>query len=562
MVQAQAHKTALKQGERMSSSAGVFLLKARVLKSRLVGADVHHPRSDGWTALTMAATRHHEGVLSLLIAERADVDTIIPQLDVTPLWATAWKGQLPTVQVCIEAKANLNFRNTRMATPLCVAAQQGHAEVVQALLDAEADVTLEDDAGRCALWRACMRGNTEVVHCFINSGMSVDKEKAEAQQALEELAEAEEELRRLELKRPEALDKQRAADKHMKEMDALVPLARRGPMKIEAEKLAKAAAVVADKAGLALSAADQAIKEQKAEVHWKETCAVKEAAEAVEASRRVSAPDNRGATCVYVASEQVHAKAVQLMVKARADLDVLTNAVHGGVTALIVAATNGHDEVTLMLTDGLADVNLCTADGTSALMLASKKGHASTLMVLLHAKADVDIKAKDGRTALTLAVMNGHAPVVELLLEKNVQKTMREWEELILIAERNGHPVVERQIKKAITGVKGPGRWLDDPNENTVRQSSPIPYLPWPSKHSDPERVKPFGDVMELSSEDRMPQPRVGDDGYPSLVHDAFGNTYEAESDVPVSVWIEYTPEAARKQRAIMMESIAYTTGK
>ena len=47
----------------------------------------------------MAATRFHHGVVRLLVAENANIDCIIPQLWVTPLWATAWKGELATVQV-------------------------------------------------------------------------------------------------------------------------------------------------------------------------------------------------------------------------------------------------------------------------------------------------------------------------------------------------------------------------------------------------------------------------------------------------------------------------------
>lgn len=327
--------------------------------------------------------------------------------------------------------------------------------------------------------------------------------------------------------------------------------ARRGPAKEKALQVVEEAKIEQAKAALELEKTDQGIKDAKAEVHWKETCAEKEQAEAVEASRRVNAPDYRKATTVYVAAEAGHSATVRLLIAARADLDKKTSEVEGGITALCAAARYGRDEACLLLTDAQADPNQRTDDGSTPTMFACLHGHASCLLVLLQAKGDIDLIANDGGTAIEMATRAGHGPIVEILLEQNVQKTMNEWNALGDLALRHGHKAVQKLILRNVECVRGPGRWLDDTEENTVRQVSTKPYLPWPSPHRDPGRTVPFGDVL-MGGKPSPPRPNtklpdVGDDGYPSLCRDLFGNLREEEKEVEVSVWIEYSKEESKK---------------
>ena len=84
-------------------------------------------------------------------------------------------------------------------------------------MEAKADTTVTDDQGCCPLWRASLRGNTDVVNFFIESGMSVEKEKAEAIAAQKELEEAEDEMARCEDQRNGFLIVLRAKEKIVKE---------------------------------------------------------------------------------------------------------------------------------------------------------------------------------------------------------------------------------------------------------------------------------------------------------------------------------------------------------
>jgi len=131
---------------------------------------------------------------------------------------------------------------------------------------------------------------------------------------------------------------------------------------------------------------------------------------------------------------------------------------------------------------------------------------------------------------------------------------------------------------KAVEHVRGPGRWLSETNENTVRSVSTPPFLPWPTRHSQPDRLVGYGDVLEnhtpyrtklaptsskpegwpKSAEAPRPQPETGDAGYNSLVHDMFGNAHEAHT-TEVSMFQEYHPDLNKKYKNAMKTFPAYS---
>jgi len=453
-----------------------------------------------------------------------DPNTMIPNIWVIPIWACCWKGYHETVKVLLAGRADHSWTNTRGANSLCVASQENHLSVVKVLLDAAVDVTAEDDQGRCALWRACFRGNDEVVRTFIDSGMSVDKEKAEAQKALEELEEAEQAYFECTEARIPRLRKLRQADMILKELKSKVEFTRKGPQRQAALKAVKDAEIETEACGEELSAQDQRIKDAKAEVHWKETCAEKEVAESIEAARQINAPDMRGTTCLYAAAEQGHSTIVAQLLQARADVDVRTNKIHGGSTPLLVACRNGHDEVAMQLTAANGDSNMKSDDGVTPLMMAVKYDHASTVMVLLDAQANVNIKSKKGLAAIQIASQMGHAAVVDLLLDgRKCQMNLVEWKQLAEEAKQSGHTVIHRMILASTESSRGPGSFLAPTGENTVPGSSPKPFLPWPSPFGSPGRIQPFGDVLEQNSR-RTSRPAADNSStYPSANRDLFG---------------------------------------
>ncbi|MDE2805130.1 MAG: ankyrin repeat domain-containing protein [Gemmatimonadota bacterium] len=84
---------------------------------------------------------------------------------------------------------------------------------------------------------------------------------------------------------------------------------------------------------------------------------------------------------------------------------------HGGLTALLHAAREGHAETALALIDGGADVNRVSAgDGTSPVLMATINGHYDLAIRFLERGADPVIASHAGATPLFAAINTHWAP--------------------------------------------------------------------------------------------------------------------------------------------------------
>jgi uncharacterized protein len=133
---------------------------------------------------------------------------------------------------------------------------------------------------------------------------------------------------------------------------------------------------------------------------------------------------------LYKAAYDGDLSRVKALIAANADVNAKTG---DGITALIYASQNGHQEVVHALIAAKADVNAKANNGATALMAASQKGHKEVVQVLIAAKADVNATAfmrvpqkghkgmeqtliiADGVTALMLASQDDYQEVVQLL---------------------------------------------------------------------------------------------------------------------------------------------------
>src|ERR1700691_1652737 len=86
----------------------------------------------------------------------------------------ALRGNVPRVRVLLDAKADLNAKNSDGATALIVASQDGHADVVRVLLDAKADVNAKDNYGGTALMLASQSGHADVVRVLLAAKADVN----------------------------------------------------------------------------------------------------------------------------------------------------------------------------------------------------------------------------------------------------------------------------------------------------------------------------------------------------------------------------------------------------
>jgi ankyrin repeat protein len=121
----------------------------------------------------------------------ADHDQAV-ELDMTPLHAAAFSGDLKTVKAMLKPKkgagkesVRIDARNRNGATPLCLAAQYGHIKVVKALLKAGADKDASDRSGATPLLAATLRNHAAVVAMLLTQDASVDKAEQRAFSLLE-----------------------------------------------------------------------------------------------------------------------------------------------------------------------------------------------------------------------------------------------------------------------------------------------------------------------------------------------------------------------------------------
>ena len=91
------------------------------------------------------------------------------------------------------------------------------------------------------------------------------------------------------------------------------------------------------------------------------------------------------------------------------------------ITALIVAANNGHsDIVKFLLAHPDIQVNLQSRDKFTALTAATHKGHSDIVKLLLERPdIQVDVQNQYKRTALDIAIANNYVEIIDLLQTYN-----------------------------------------------------------------------------------------------------------------------------------------------
>ena len=91
--------------------------------------------------------------------------------------------------------------------------------------------------------------------------------------------------------------------------------------------------------------------------------------------------------------------------------------VKGGMTALYMAASEGHSEIVRVLIQSGANVNVVARPGGTALIAACFFGHVEVVKILLEARADVSLTDEHKFTALERASGRGHRKIVSMLLQ-------------------------------------------------------------------------------------------------------------------------------------------------
>ncbi|KAL0631449.1 hypothetical protein Q9L58_009681 [Maublancomyces gigas] len=168
-------------------------------------------------------------------------------------------------------------------------------------------------------------------------------------------------------------------------------------------------------------------------------------------------------TPLQFASEVGHARIVQQLITAGANINAEPGK-HHGRTALQAAAGAGHNEIVELLLSTKAEVNAEPGEyhGRTALQAAAEGGHLGVVDRLLEKGADVNAAPSKhkGRTALQAAAGGGHLKVVNRLLEKGADvnaKPSYDGRTALQAAAEGGHlEVVNRLLEKGAGVNAGP----------------------------------------------------------------------------------------------------------
>lgn len=343
------------------------------LHQRPASADA--PVADAARRGDAIAVREHLGAGADVNAAHGDGMTALH-------WA-ALNGDAETVGVLVASGAQLEAR-TRLGAhrPLHVAAKEGHGEVVALLLKAGADVSPLTTTGAAPLHFAAASGDLLSVSALLDHGAPVDVQEPEWGQTPLSFAAAR--------GRTEAVEALLAAGADPLVTASVMDLVDRdiADRASERQRRAEVAAMRARAKGVEAVVADEPAQEsatrqvQAGETQAREAQAREAAQEALEIRQRTGEP--------------VPLNFAGLV------------ATHGGLSAVHLAAREGHAETVFALLEGGVPIDFpSAADGATPMLIAAINGYFDLAAELLRRGADPNLASDAGATPL-YAVLNMH----------------------------------------------------------------------------------------------------------------------------------------------------------
>ncbi|XP_023319029.1 protein TANC2 [Trichogramma pretiosum] len=387
-------------------------------------------------------------VSRLLLLAGASPDAVTDYLGSAPILCMyAHEGSCEMVSLLLDFGANVDLANSQGCTALILAAARGHCDVVRRLAAAGATLGRTDTSRQCALVHAARRGRLAVVgyllacdwltttttnndggHRRLGSGRNVDRDEA----ALQALVAA-------------------AAQGHEAVVEFLLDMSEVGVDEVDT-LLGETALSVAAANGSTTTVSALLARGAAPEV-----------------------PNAKGLTPLMLAAREGNWATAERLLQPMGSLNGRRSNEDGGetqttrllkqrdpegMTALMLAAQEGHANLCELLLDKGAQLEDQDVRGHGALTWACMRGRVQAVQLLLERGADVAACDRAGRSPLDLAACQVNPKIVQLLLDKGAaiehvdHKGMRPLDRAI--GSRN-LPVVQSFLR---LGAKlGPVTW-------------------------------------------------------------------------------------------------------
>ncbi|KAK4221984.1 ankyrin repeat-containing domain protein [Podospora fimiseda] len=380
------------------------LLHARAARSQSCDT----PSENGETPFWLAAHGGFVGTAKVLALHGADINIALATADKRrPIHQAAQKGHLEMVRFLLEKGALLDAPKHGGATALWLACQEGHTDIVRLLLEAGASpVATALESNRTPFHQACRNGHLEIVKLLLQYRVNINE-----------------------------LDKDGAPGLRL--------ACHRGHKEVASLLIKQGADVNAASPKTGRMPLHQACQNGHEEI----VRLLVDNYARIDAQLKI----HQGVTPLWIASYHGHTTIVSQLLNRGANPNSVNT--QFGRTPLHQACQNGKEDieghvdiVSTLLAAG-ADINLQQKDGVTALFIAAQQGHAAIVKLLLDNKAKQLPTHRAQTMPIHQAATGNHLDIVKLLLEggADINSRYKVQVPLLLLASNRYHAWVREK---------------------------------------------------------------------------------------------------------------------
>lgn len=361
----------------------------------------------GRTALAVASHCGNDGIVSLLLHHRAQVD-VKDTTGMAPLHLAASRGHYRVVQYLLEDHADVDSRGPDNKTPLRFACDNGHFDCCELLLHYRAKVNARDTHMVTALHAAAKIGDLEIVELLLKNGADLEAKDGNLMNALHYATEGDFDTVVQTLL-------SHKADIESRGFQGRTPLC----SACASGSFQTASLLISRKANIKHRADKGLMPLHFACLHDRA-----DTAELLLQQKRlpIDAKDDDGRTPLHLAVKSNSFSTAELLIRRGANIEAMCNRT---LRPLHYACDNGDQTMVSLLLGSHVQLEAPSQLGWRAIHFAASSGSASVLDALLRQGAQIDPFTHLGERPISMASTNGHILAVRLLIDRGSAMRLR-----------------------------------------------------------------------------------------------------------------------------------------